>query len=126
MYNNKEVRFGDDYFFQEQEFGTAALVSEAFQLGVTHGGIRVHGWTVGVVECADGATVVSKLQVADSADADDWKDIAVQTATASGTSFSGDLFSFIPDVDAKFMRVSVSNSTGVTGKFSFAPEFSIR
>lgn len=124
MWKDKEVHFADDYMFKESGLasGTDAQVSEAFELGRTQGGIRVHGWLVGEAACASGNTITTVLEVADSPDASDWREIASHEVTASGTSLSGDIFSFVPDVDEPYMRVKVSNSTGMTGTFSVAPE----
>ena len=124
MWKDKEVHFADDYMFHEADLAadTAAQVSEAFELGGTQGGIRVHGWLVGEAACASGNTITTVLEVADAPDAADWREIASNEVAAPGTALSGDIFSFIPDVDEHYMRVKVSNSTGMTGKFSVAPE----
>lgn len=124
MWDKKEVHFAGDYMFEKAALatGTAAQESSAFELGCTEGGIRVHGWLEGNAACASGDNITSVLKVADSPDATAWKPIATNTVSATGTSLSGDLFSFIPDVDAKFMKVGVANSTGMTGAFSVAPE----
>ena len=74
------------------------------------------GWS------ASGNTITTVLEVADAPDAADWREIASNEVAATGTALSGDIFSFIPDVDEHYMRVKVSNSTGMTGKFSVAPE----
>lgn len=123
IFKTKDAHFGQDYFFQEAAFAAETLTSEAFELGCTEGGIRVHGWVEGSAAASSGAQVVTKLEVADSADAADWREIESQAVTAAGTALSGDLFSFIPDVDDKFMRVTVAAGSGVEGKFSVAPEY---
>ena len=124
MWNRNEVHFDGDYFFQEQALGTStdAQVSEAFELGRTEGGIRVRGWLDGAAVSASGNTIKTELEVADTPTATAWTKIAENTVTATGTSVSGDIFSFIPDVDDHYMRVKVTNSTGMTGNFSVAVE----
>lgn len=122
MWKNSEVHFAEDYFFKEHAFGTDALVSDALELGVTEGGIRVHGWIDGSASCASGNTVKVELEVANEPNASEWRKIAENTVTADATSMSGDIFSFIPDVEDHFMRVKVSGASGVTGTFSIAPE----
>lgn len=124
MWKDKEVHFADDYMFRDAALAAdaTAQVSEAFELGCTLGGIRVHGWLVGEAACASGNTVETVLEVADTPDAADWREIASNTVTATGTALSGDIFSFVPDVAEHYMRVKVSNSAGMTGTFSVAPE----
>lgn len=124
MWNRNEAHFDGDYFFKEQPLatGTAAQVSDAFELGCTEGGIRVRGWLDGSAVCASGNTIKTELEVADTPDATAWRKIAENTITATGTSVTGDIFSFIPDVDDHYMRVKVANATGMTGNFSVAVE----
>lgn len=124
MFNRDEVHFDGDYFFKKQALAetTAAQVSDAFELGCTEGGIRVRGWIEGSVACASGNTLKTELEVADTADSDTWRKIAENTITADGTALTGDIFSFIPDVDDHYMRVKVANATGMTGKFTVAVE----
>lgn len=123
MWNKSEAHFDGDYFFQDKALASTALVSEAFELGNTQGGIRVHGWVEGSAKAASGDTIVTKLQVADTADATAWTDIFTNTVTADGTTLAGDIISVIPETDAKFMRVSVTGSSGTTGNFSVAVEY---
>lgn len=124
MWNRNEVHFDGDYFFKKQALatGTDAQVSGAFELGCTEGGIRVRGWLDGSAACASGNTIKTELEVADTADSTAWRKIAENTVTATGTGVTGDIFSFIPDVDDSFMRVKVTNATGMTGSFSVAVE----
>lgn len=138
MWKDKEVHFADDYFFQDADLatGTAAQVSGVFELGNTLGGIRVHGWLEGDVASASGGSITAVLEVADAADSTGWTGIATNTVTAEALSTSGtgtaavvnygisedSIFSFVPDVEDNYMRVSVSNSTGMTGTFTVAPE----
>jgi hypothetical protein len=128
MFDKKEAHFAGDYFFENQALGTttAAQVSDSFELGCTEGGIRVHGWLEGSAACASGNTITAKVQVGDKADStagSDWTDVESSVVTASGTSVSGDIVSVIPDTGKKFMRVSVANSTGMTGSFTVAAEY---
>lgn len=129
MWKRNEAHFADDYPFKDQAFatGTDAQVSEAFELGCTNGGIRVRGWVEGSAVCASGDTIKTELEVAGTPDATSWKKIAENTVTASTTSLTGDVFSFIPDIepgdaDGKYMRVKVANATGMTGNFTVAVE----
>lgn len=140
MFEKNEVHFAGDYFFEDKALstGTDAQVSEAFRLGKSHGGIRVKAWMEGEASCAAGGSVAAALQVGDDEDstaATDWSNLvsgtatAVATVTGTGTdattsySVSGDILSAIPETDKKFMRLSVANSTGMTGSFSAAPEY---
>ena len=128
MWNKPEAHFDGDYFFKEQSLGTttAAQVSDSFQIGNTEGGIRVHGWLEGSAACASGDTVTTKVQVGDVEDstaATDWEDVESKVITSDGTSVSGDMVSVIPETGKKFMRVSVENSTGMTGAFTVAVEY---
>jgi hypothetical protein len=137
---NNEVRFAGDKFFEDKALstGTDAQVSEVFELGNTHGGIRVKAWMEGEASCAAGGNVAATLQVGDDKDSTastDWANLvsgtatAVATVTGTGTdattsySVSGDILSVIPESEKKFMRLSVANSTGMTGSFSAVPEY---
>ncbi len=132
--------FADSYLFNAKALatGTGAQVSTSKEIGNTQCGIRVRSWIDGVAVCGSGAAVVANVQVGDKADstaATDWTDIAAGTATANATvtgtgtdattaySVSGDIVSYVPDTGKKFMRLSVSNSTGMTGAFSAALEY---
>lgn len=121
MFNSKEVRFDGDFFFKEKALGTAAITSDALELGNTLGGLRVRGYVEGALACASGNTVEVSLETAD-AENGVWTELAANTITADGTAITGDLFSFIPDNGAAYMRVKVTNSATVTGKITVAPE----
>lgn len=137
MFSKNEVHFDGDYFFKSQALatGTDAQVSDAFELGNPHGGLRIHGWLDGTATAGSGNTIIATLQGADTEDATSWTDIASNTATVDATvtgtgtdattaySVSGDILNYIPEGGYKFMRVSVANSTGMTGTFSVAPEY---
>ncbi len=124
MWKDKAPHFGQDYFFKEQEFAknTTAQVSQVLELGETLGGIRVRGWVEGSAESSSGNTIRTVLKVADTIDAEEWITVAENTVTADGATVSGDIFAFTPDTDKKFMRVEVTNATGISGTFSVAPE----
>ena len=128
MWNKEEAHFAGDYFFQNQPLGTteAEQISEVFQTGNLEAGIRVHGWLDGNAACASGNTITTKLQVGDKQDSTssgDWTDIETKVITAEDTTISGDIISAIPETDKKFMRISVANSTGMTGAFTVAVEY---
>ena len=127
MYENKG-HFYDDFLFYKQDVatGTDAPEGAVRRLGQTQGGILIRGYTEGAVTCASGDTITATLKGADSETATAWETIASQTATATGTSFSGDFFKVIPDTELKFMKLEVSNSTGMSGKFSAAIEYKAR
>lgn len=115
--------FGDDYFFKGEALAATAKTSEAFDLGRTQGGFKIRGFADGTISTAATKTITFAVAVADTADAASWTTIKTETFTATGTSVTGDLFSFIPDSDAKFVRVSVTGSEGTTGKVTVAPEY---
>ena len=121
MFNSKEVRFDGDYFFKEKALGTAALTSDAIELGGTLGGIRVRAYVEGTLTCSSGNTVKVTLETADAVDGA-YTVLAENTVTATGTTITGDLFSFVPDNGAAYMRVKVTNSASVTGNITVAPE----
>jgi hypothetical protein len=123
MWNKPEAHFAGDYFFQDKAFSGAAQVSEVFELGNTEGGIRIHGWIEGSATTTSGKTITVKVQVADTADAGEWTDIATNTVTATGTAFTGDIIAVIPDTDKKYMRVSVADTGSTTGNFTVAVEY---
>lgn len=122
MWNKPEAHFAGDYFFQDAAFSGAAQVSEVFELGNTEGGIRVHGWIEGSATTTSGKTITVKVQGADATDGE-WADIATNTVTATSTAFTGDIIAVIPDTDKKYMRVSVTDAGGTTGKFTVAVEY---
>lgn len=120
MYEHNDGQFFDDFLFYKQDVatGTDAQVSGVCRLGQTQGGILIRGRSEGAIACASGDTITATLKGADSETANAWETIASQTATATGTSFSGDFFKVIPDTEFKFIKMEVSNSTGMSGKFS--------
>jgi hypothetical protein len=124
MWKDKEPHFGQDYFFKDQAFASdgKAQVSQVLGLGETLAGIRVRGWVVGSAKATSGNTIKTVLKVADAVDAEEWITVAENTVTADGTTISGDIFAYIPEADKKFMRVEVTNASGVSGAFSVAPE----
>ncbi len=123
MFDNKEAHFGGDYFFEKADFGGKEVVSEVFELGQTNGGLRVRGWVDGTATATSGKTITVKLEAGDDPSGGDFEIIAQNVITAEGTSMNGDIFSYIPDTAKKYMRVKVTPDTGITGKFSVAPEY---
>lgn len=123
MFDNKEAHFGGDYFFEKADFGGKEVVSEVLELGQTNGGLRVRGWIDGTATATAGNTVTVKLEAGNDPAGADFEVIAQNVATAKDTAMTGDIFSFIPDTDKKYMRVKVTPVSGVAGKFSVAPEY---
>ena len=121
MFNSKEVRFDGDHFFKNKALGSAAITSEPLELGGTLGGLRVRGYVEGSLACSSGNTVKVTLETADAIDGE-YTVLAENTVTATGTTITGDLFSFVPDNGAAYMRVKVTNSATVTGNITVAPE----
>lgn len=127
MYKDNEVHFEGDFLFDKQALSTAtdAQVSAAFRLGQTEGGIRVRAYFDEPAACSSGNAVTAVLKVADKADAaaTDWETIASNTVTATGTAIEGEIFSFIPDTEADYMKLEISNSAGMTGTITAPIEY---
>ena len=127
MFKNREPHFDGDYFFKDEAIAASEKVSDAFRLGNTQSGLRVRGWVEGTAASTAGGTISVTLEVGDESAADGtWEVIAADTATATGTTITGDIFSYVPDTDKKFMRVKVKGVAGITGTFSVAPEYVAR
>lgn len=128
MFNSNEVHFAGDYLQQEKAFSTAtdAVYSDCFQLGTTHGGLRIRGWIEGEATASTGGAVTTTLYVGsveDSTEATDWTALSAKTVSAgSATSVSGEIFNDIPETDKPFMRLGVA-STALTGSYTVAIEY---
>ena len=121
MFKTEDAHFGGDYFFEKQELSTTEAVSEAFNLGQTNGGVRVRAWIDGTASASEGNTVTATLET--SNDGVSWGALDTAILTAEGTTLTGDIAKFIPDVKDKFMRLKVKAVSGVSGTFSAAPEY---
>ena len=121
MFKTEDAHFGGDYFFEKKDISATEAVSDVFALGQTNGGVRVRAWFDGPVEAESGNTVTATLE--GSSDGAAWAAIGTATATATADGFSGDICNFIPDTKDKYMRLKIKATSGVSGKFSAAPEY---
>ena len=119
---NTTPHFGQDYFFKAEPLTATAKVSEAFRLGRTQGGLKIRVWADGTIATSSGKTITVKVETA-PAETGEWTAARTETFTATAAAVTGDLFSFIPDTDAAFVRVTVTGSDGTTGNFNAAPEY---
>lgn len=121
LFETENPHFATDYIFKGATIASSAQTSGAVRLGEALGGIGIRAWVDGKIACTAADTVVVELQT--SADGTSFSAYKSATTTATGTALSGDLFFEIPETDAEFIRVKVTGATGMTGKFSVAPEY---
>ena len=120
MWKDTDAHFGQDYFFKDQAVSAEAQVSEAFALGQTLGGMRIRGFFPEPSADVAGKTITVKVEGADEPAAAEWK--VLDDKSVSLTANIKDFYSFIPDTGLKYCRVTVTGGSGLSGKFSVAPE----
>jgi hypothetical protein len=120
MWKDKEAHFGGDYFFKDEAAGETAKVSGIFNLGQTLGGMRIRGWFTEASAGVGGKTITVKVEGANAVDAAEWTVLDNKTVTLVAE--KRDFYSYIPDSDMKYCRVTVTGGAGLSGKFNVAPE----
>lgn len=120
MWKDKEAHFGGDYFFKDEAVASTAKVSGVFNLGQTLGGMRIRGWFTEAGADIGGKSITVKVEGAEVEAAEAWTELDSKTVTLLAG--KREFYSFIPDTELKFCRVTVTGGSGLSGNFNVAPE----